>query len=90
MRGTSLLDSLKVRPGLSKDHSALNSLNDLQETFAHFFSRGAAAERPFQNEDIFAQIIEQATSLNNVHVRILISSLFCSINISMLYHMNMC
>ncbi|XP_022106357.1 ADP-dependent glucokinase-like [Acanthaster planci] len=61
----SLLDKLDIKPGASQDHALLNSLSDLQESFAHFFESGAAAERFFANGEVYKRIIEAADKLEH-------------------------
>ncbi|XP_038076901.1 ADP-dependent glucokinase-like [Patiria miniata] len=60
---TSLLDKLGIQPAVSQDHTLLNSLKDLQESFAFFFESGAAAERYFANGEVYKRIIEEADKL---------------------------
>jgi len=40
-----------------KDHDAIGSLKDLQETFRHFFEKGGAGERFVSNGDLFKSIV---------------------------------
>lgn len=61
--GVALLEALGLQPGSGSgagpgpdpgsDHEVLDSLQDLRETFEFFMSRGAAAERPFSNSELF-------------------------------------
>ncbi|XP_070542178.1 ADP-dependent glucokinase-like [Ptychodera flava] len=62
---TELLRTLGVDPSKGKDHDLLNSLQDLGEAFSFFFERGAAAERFFSNEKVYAKVIEAADKLPN-------------------------
>ncbi|PAV82763.1 hypothetical protein WR25_24717 [Diploscapter pachys] len=43
--GVHLVDLLNTTVAKDQDHENIQSLEDLHETFAHFFKRGAAAER---------------------------------------------
>ena len=51
-----------------EDHNILSSLNDLQETFSHFFAKGSAAERMYDNPAVFTQIRQAAESLDRIEV----------------------
>ncbi|XP_052101282.1 ADP-dependent glucokinase-like [Mytilus californianus] len=68
--GTKLLQSLNVEPGDKTDHGTLHSLDHLQQTFSHFFSKGAAAERSFMDKDVFRQITNAAENLDDLQVYI--------------------
>ena len=70
VRGTSLLKALKVKSTAGVDHDVIHSISELQEAFAHSFSRGAAIERPFSNKKTYATVIETASQLENAHVNI--------------------
>ncbi|XP_041362972.1 ADP-dependent glucokinase-like [Gigantopelta aegis] len=64
--GLDLLKKLGLTPGDMKDHKILLSLNELQETFFHFFAKGSAAERVYDNPDVFGQIRQTAESLDTI------------------------
>ncbi|XP_042198960.1 ADP-dependent glucokinase isoform X2 [Callorhinchus milii] len=59
--GVGLLRALSLVPGTSHDHEAMNSSEQLQDTFAHFMDRGAAAERLFADRDAFLSIAQTAS-----------------------------
>ena len=63
-----LMEALGIAPGDREDKDALTSLDDLQTTFAHFFSKGSAAERAFLDKDIFKQIVKTADLLEKKNV----------------------
>ncbi|GMR36220.1 hypothetical protein PMAYCL1PPCAC_06415 [Pristionchus mayeri] len=44
------------------DRESLGSVQELSEAFAHFFARGAAAERFMDDEDTFQKVIKHAES----------------------------
>lgn len=56
--GTSLLERLNGTSTNRKDHEVIKNVNDLYESFAYFFSRGAAAERHISDPKMF-QILAQ-------------------------------
>ncbi|CAL1535328.1 unnamed protein product [Lymnaea stagnalis] len=64
--GVALLNALKILPGKRENKNVLSNFNDLQETFAFYFARGSAAERPFTDQPIYQKIIETAETLNHV------------------------
>uniref|UniRef100_A0A0B7BIV7 ADP-dependent glucokinase n=1 Tax=Arion vulgaris TaxID=1028688 RepID=A0A0B7BIV7_9EUPU len=64
--GVALLKALSILPGEKKNHDALSSLDELQETFAHFFSKGSAAERSFMDKLVYQKIIKATETLNNI------------------------
>lgn len=63
--GVALLKALKVSSGGNENRNVLKHLDDLQDTFAHFFAKGSAAERPFLDKDIFRDIVAAGSSLKN-------------------------
>ncbi|CAI4230870.1 unnamed protein product [Auanema sp. JU1783] len=58
--GTNLIESLNTTCNEPSDHESLSSLNDLHETFAYFFQRGAAAERYLSSEESFNSLVRMA------------------------------
>ena len=68
VRGTSLLSALDVDPGDASEKENLESLEDLQHAFHHYFQQGAGAERPFTSEKVFKQVIKTASSLEDAQV----------------------
>ena len=68
VEGTELLSSLGVTPAKAADHAQLDSLSHLQEVFMWSFSRGGAAERPFNDAQLFATVVDTASNLNKAEV----------------------
>ena len=68
VEGTELLSSLGVPPADAADHAQLHSLGHLQEAFMWSFSRGGAAERPFNDAELFATVVDKASSLKKAEV----------------------
>ncbi|KAK7480016.1 hypothetical protein BaRGS_00028749 [Batillaria attramentaria] len=64
--GVDLLTKLGLSPGKQQNHNSLRSLSDLQETFSFFFSKGRAAERIFLDASVFSEVVEAASSLEEV------------------------
>ncbi|XP_013385712.1 ADP-dependent glucokinase isoform X1 [Lingula anatina] len=62
VRGTELLQSLGVTPGEKKDHRTVGSIADMQEAFTHYFSKGAAAERPFTDGPLYKNTVVKAAA----------------------------
>lgn len=60
--------ALNISPAEKKNHDVLNSLGELQETFAYFFAKGSAAERSFTDQPVYQKIVQMAQTLNNVEV----------------------
>ncbi|CAD6194429.1 unnamed protein product [Caenorhabditis auriculariae] len=60
--GVRLVDSLNTTCSEHKDKESLETLTDLHQTFAHFFQRGAAAERYMSDEEQFNLLVRQAES----------------------------
>lgn len=58
--GAHLMTNLNLEPGGSADHESINSFNEFQETFSHFFSQGAPAERFVANKEVFQQAVKMA------------------------------
>ncbi|XP_058521418.1 ADP-dependent glucokinase isoform X1 [Ochotona princeps] len=63
LSGVKLLQALGLSPGHGRDHAVLHSRNDLEEAFAHFMGKGAAAERFFSNQEAFRDIAQVASEL---------------------------
>jgi hypothetical protein len=51
------------------NNEALATTQDLFQTFAHFFQRGSAAERVFEDPHLFGEIAKAAASLQSAQVR---------------------
>lgn len=68
VNGTELLRQLKVEPGIKHDHALLHTIAHLQETFHFSLSKGAAIERYFTDPDIFLEITQGATELEEMQV----------------------
>jgi hypothetical protein len=66
--GVELLQALNVKPGDKANLNTLHSLDDLQQTFSHFFVKGAAAERSFMDNTVFKQIIDAAEKIHGLEV----------------------
>ena len=66
--GIKLLDKLNVKPGPKKDHSLLRNHEDLQETFAYYFNKGAGGERPFVVGRPFKELVSVAEELADTEV----------------------
>lgn len=66
--GVDLLTKLGQVPGKERNHNALRSVSDLQETFTYFFTRGCAAERIFADSQAYRDIVKAAFSLDKVEV----------------------
>jgi hypothetical protein len=66
--GTELLTALGQSPGESLDSVSLEDIDDLRNTFTHYFKKGAAAERTFTDESKYKQIIEVAEKLPSKQV----------------------
>ncbi|KAL4227894.1 hypothetical protein ACF0H5_013334 [Mactra antiquata] len=65
--GTGLLSALDKRPGDPLDSVSLDNLDDLTNTFTHYFLKGAAAERTFTDQKIYKHIIDTAEKLPVKH-----------------------
>jgi len=50
------------------DHDVLQSLQDLQETYKYFFSKGAGGERFFMQRVIFHEILAAAKIVPDIEV----------------------
>ena len=70
VRGTSLLKKLKLKSTAGVDHDVIHSISELQEAFAYSFSRGAAIERAFSANEIYATVIDVASGLESAHVNV--------------------
>lgn len=69
--GVELLKALNVQPGEKADLDTLQSLDQLQQAFSHFFSKGAAAERSFLDKAVFEQITDAAGKLEKLQVKLM-------------------
>ncbi|CAB3405603.1 unnamed protein product [Caenorhabditis bovis] len=67
VNGVKVIESLNTSISDGKDHESLVNLNDLSSTFAHFFKRGAAAERYMSSEDDFNVLVREAESSSRAH-----------------------
>ncbi|XP_067871753.1 ADP-dependent glucokinase isoform X4 [Heterodontus francisci] len=59
--GIGLLKALAMDPGNKVDHDALQSREDLKETFSYFMEKGVAAERFFTDKELFQNIAQTAS-----------------------------
>uniref|UniRef100_A0A915PPU9 HORMA domain-containing protein n=1 Tax=Setaria digitata TaxID=48799 RepID=A0A915PPU9_9BILA len=59
--GTSLLERLNITPTHRRDHEVISNVSDLYESFAYFFSRGAAAERHMLDPKVFHTLVQFAS-----------------------------
>ncbi|VDK70221.1 unnamed protein product [Litomosoides sigmodontis] len=59
--GTSLLERLNGTSTYRRDHEVIDNVNDLYESFAYFFSRGAAAERHISDRKMFRTLVHFAS-----------------------------
>lgn len=59
-----------MEPGEKMDKEILHSIEDLKTVFAHYFTKGSAAERAFSSQDIFHQIVETGNGIPNAKVRL--------------------
>lgn len=70
--GLDLLKRLKTATNLKPyDHAIINSIDEFQQTFAHYFAKGSAAERFFSQLNDFNHIIEHCDSLDKKQVSFL-------------------
>ncbi|XP_076026045.1 ADP-dependent glucokinase isoform X2 [Genypterus blacodes] len=58
--GVGLLQAMALDPGTGQDHEVLYTKEDLKEAFIHYMERGAAAERFFNDKEIFQRIARAA------------------------------
>ncbi|CAK8676032.1 ADP-dependent glucokinase-like [Clavelina lepadiformis] len=70
VKGTKLMKLLDPSSNCSAiedliDHSKLQSLKDLQQTFAYFHAKGAGGERHMENDEDFQVILTSATSISD-------------------------
>lgn len=63
MSGTELLTALGKKPREPLDSASLDNLDDLTHAFAHYFKKGAAAERTFTDQELYRHIIDTAEKL---------------------------
>ncbi|KAK8379414.1 hypothetical protein O3P69_019370 [Scylla paramamosain] len=62
VQGAKLLGPLPPPPSPAH-HSRINSLHQLKEVYAFFFTAGSAAERYVQNETLFREVLEAAEGM---------------------------
>lgn len=67
--GKELLDSLGQKPEKLLDSVSLNDLSELTDTFTYYFNKGSAAERTFNNPDIYRKIVKAAEKLKSKQVQ---------------------
>ena len=61
--GVSMMNKINTTVGESVgDHESLENFDQLSETFLHFFSKGAPAERFVSDEDTFDKLISLTES----------------------------
>ncbi|XP_064653021.1 ADP-dependent glucokinase-like [Lineus longissimus] len=66
VNGRELLEALEAKSnGVYNDHETLTSIQDIQETFANYFRKGAAVERPFVDGKVYQHIVEKAGKLDD-------------------------
>ena len=58
--GTSLLIKLNSTWGTAADHEQIKNLDELQETFSHFFRHGLPGERYMADRNLFETSIRVA------------------------------
>ncbi|XP_069138122.1 ADP-dependent glucokinase-like [Argopecten irradians] len=61
--GVMLLKALAIPSGRRENKDVLNTVDDLENTFAHFFAKGSAAERAFLDKKIFQRIVSTSKML---------------------------
>ncbi|RCN44609.1 ADP-specific Phosphofructokinase/Glucokinase region [Ancylostoma caninum] len=61
--GIQIIENLNTTCERGKDHESLETLDDLHETFVHFFQRGAPAERYMSSESTFETVVRQAEAV---------------------------
>lgn len=69
--GTDLLTALGQKSGDSLDSVSLDSMEDLTNTFSHYFQKGAAAERTFTDKHVYKKVIDTAEKLPSREVKTL-------------------
>ncbi|XP_060030259.1 ADP-dependent glucokinase isoform X2 [Erinaceus europaeus] len=69
LSGVKLLQALGLSPGSGRDHSVLHSQAHLEEAFAHFMGKGAAAERFFSNQEAFRDIARVASEFPDAQLQ---------------------
>ncbi|ESO88231.1 hypothetical protein LOTGIDRAFT_126443, partial [Lottia gigantea] len=62
--GVNLLKKMKITPGRLQNHAIINNLQELQETFHHFFTQGSAAERIFTDPVLYEKITQTADDVD--------------------------
>ncbi|EGT52791.1 hypothetical protein CAEBREN_28087 [Caenorhabditis brenneri] len=65
--GVRVVDALNTTCSEGKDQETLESLADLHQTFAHFFQRGAAAERYMSSEEQFNLLVTASEASTRSH-----------------------
>ncbi|CAI5441170.1 unnamed protein product [Caenorhabditis angaria] len=70
VNGVKVVESLNTTCEEGKDQETLENLGDLHQTFAHFFQRGAAAERYMSSEDQFNILVRESESSPRAHYHI--------------------
>lgn len=70
--GTELLGKLGRRPGQLLDSVSLDTLEDLTDTFSHYFQKGSAAERTFNDPKAYKHIVNTAEKLKMKQVESLL------------------
>jgi len=55
--------------GNPKNHDEISTLEELEECFAYYFQRCAAAERFITSKEVFDKIVEAATRVKGSQVR---------------------
>ncbi|WAQ97781.1 ADPGK-like protein, partial [Mya arenaria] len=83
--GVALLSSLEKGRGQPLDSVALESIDDLANTFTYYFSKGSAAERTFKSKEIYAAIIETAEKLEEKEHYIGGNAALMAVNIAELF-----
>lgn len=68
VRGTELLRKLELTPGPGKDHSVLDSLDDLQDIFSLSHAQCSAAERTMTSASLYKRVVDAAASLEDKKV----------------------
>ena len=69
LSATSLLRALGVPEGSSpSDHPSINTLEELEQCFAFFFNKCAAAERFVASKEVFEVIVKAAVAVENAQV----------------------
>ena len=67
--GTQLLGALGEKPGELLDSVSIDSITDLTNTFTHYFNKGSAAERTFNDAKTYKKIVQTAEKLDSKQVK---------------------